>query len=188
MPTASKTFISTIAVLIIVPIFAACGYRPLSKSYELPGIKGSEPLAVYMPMWANATNEFGLETNVYNKVADWLQGSEHILLKKKASEAEYVLTGTISSLDLTSSRGTVRLTVRYSLENQNTGKTVWPETSNTFSKSYLITEDAFTTSSERQKALAEISDDLGEKIYIRFMNTMVEISKTQNDQTNKISQ
>ena len=189
MPTASKTFIGTIALLVLLPLLAACGYRPLSKMYELPGLDGVEPLAVYMPMWANATNEFGLETEVYNKVADWLQGSEYILLKKKESQAEYVLTGTIGSLDLTSSRGTARLTVRYSLKNQTTGDMVWPETSNSFSKSYLITDDAFTTNSERKKALDEIADDLGEKIYVRFLNTMTELRKKHAEaQTNSLAE
>ena len=185
MPTASKFTFGNIALLLILAMIAACGYRPLSKIYELPELNGAEPLAIYMPMWGNATNEFGLESRVYNKIADWLQGSEHILLKKKAAEAEYVLTGTIASLDLTTTRGTVRLTVRYSLKNTTTGEMIWPVASNTFSKSYLITGDSFTTDNEREKALDEIADDLGEKIYVRLLNAMTELRKipaaTKND-------
>lgn len=179
MPTATRTYILAIAIFITLPIIAACGYRPLSKTYEIPGLKEAAPLTVYMPMWSNATNEFGLETEVFNKVADWLQSTEHIILKKNQSEAAYLLTGTISTLDQTSSRGTVRLGVRYSLKELASEDMIWPVATSFFTKSYLITDDAFTTDSERQRALNEIADDLGEKIYIRFLNTMTEMRKKQ---------
>ncbi len=165
--------------LLIPVLFVACGYQPMSRMYDLPGLKGGEPLPLYMPIWNNNTNEFGLESEVYNTVANWLQGSEYILLKKKGAEAKYILNGTIRSIDLSSSLGTVRLTVSYSLQDAVNGKTIWPETRYIFSKSYLITADALSTNSERQKALNEISDDLGEKIYVRFLNTMVELRKKQ---------
>lgn len=175
MLKATRPFGALIALVLIPTLFAACGYRPLSRSYDLPGLKGAEPLALYMPMWTNNTNEFGLETSVYNTVADWLQGSDYIQLKKRNSEAEYRLNGVIRSIDLTSSRGTVRLTISYALQNNHTGKMIWPETRSVFAKSYLITNDANTTDSERLQALNEIADEIGEKIYVRFLNTMAEL-------------
>ena len=182
MLKATRLFSALIALLLIPTLFAACGYRPLSRMYELPGLQGAEPIALYMPMWSNNTNEFGLEASLFNKVADWLQGSEYILLKKKANEAAYILNAAIRSIDLTSSRGTVRLTISYSLKNITTGKMLWQETSSTFAKSYLINDDALATDSERKKALNEIADDIGEKIYVRFLNTMAQIRKDQADQ------
>ena len=179
MPKATRLFGAIAALLTIPVLLAACGYRPLSRIYETPGLEGGKPVAVHMPMWTNATNEFGLETDVYNTVSDWLQGSNHILLKKKPAEAEYLLEGVISAIDLSSSRGTVRLTVRYSLKNTATDKLIWPESSSVFAKSYLITDDAAATTSERQKALHEIADNIGEKIYIRFLNTIAELRKQQ---------
>lgn len=179
MLKATRPFCALIALLLIPTLFAACGYRPLSRMYEHPGLQGTEPLPLFMPMWNNNTNEFGLEANLFNTVADWLQGSDYILLKKKAAEAEYTLEGTIRSIDLTSSLGTVRLTISYSLKNNNTDKMLWQETSSTYAKSYQISNDAVATNSERQKALSEIADDIGEKIYVRFLNTMAELRKDQ---------
>jgi len=179
MLKATRPFGAIIALFLIPALFAACGYRPLSRMYDIPGLKGAQPFTLYMPMWVNNTNEFGLQTSVYNTVADWLQGSEYIQFKKNNADAEYLLKGTIRAIDLTSSRGTVRLTISYSLQNNHTDKMIWQDTSSVFTKSYLITNDANATDSERQKALSEIGDDIGEKIYVRFLNTMSELRKNQ---------
>ncbi|MDH5297595.1 MAG: LPS assembly lipoprotein LptE [Desulfobulbaceae bacterium] len=157
-------------------LIAGCGYQSLHRMRDnIPGVAAGEPVAVQMAMWSNLTNELGLESLFFNTVANWLQGSDHILLKKDPGQADYLLTGTISAIDLSTSRGTVHLTVRYSLKNRETGTVVWPETNQVFSKSYLITADAGSTRTERQQALTEIADDLGEKIYIRFLYALPEL-------------
>jgi len=166
-------------LLIAALLMVGCGYRPLSRVYDsiAAGYAG-DPIPVYMAMWDNETSESGLETTAYNTVADWLQGAEQILLKKNGGEADYLLRGTIKTIDQSSSRGTVSLTVQYSLADRASGTLTWPTTSLTFSKSYLITDDAAATQTELHKALAECIDDLGEKIYIRFLYALKDLQKS----------
>ena len=183
MRKAVRPFAALITAILIPALFAACGYRPLSRVYDVPGLKGAEPLPLYMPMWGNNTNEFGLETTVFNKVADWLQGSEYIQLTKSAAQADYLLTATIRAMDPTPSRGTVRLTVASSLQDKNSGKMLWPQAESIYTKSYLISNDALATDSERQKSQEEIADDIGEKIYVRFLNTIAQLRKTQAEKS-----
>ncbi len=175
---AKRVLAAAAPLLATLLLFAGCGYSPLSRVYDsmATGYTGG-PIPIYMAMWDNDTNEAGLESTVYNTVADWLQNSEQLLLKKSGKEADYLLHGTIQTIDLSSSRGTVYLTVRYTLEDRATGTLVWPTTTETFTKSYLVTNDAATTQSELEKALGECANDLGEKVYVRFLSALKTLHK-----------
>lgn len=174
----NKLFAAFIAVMLIAMITTGCQYRSLYHVYDDNSeFNDREPIMLFMPVWQNNTSVFGLESKISNKVADWLQSSKNIMLTDDQSKAQYQLDGVIKTINLTSSRGTVILTAYYQLTNKTTGETVWPEQSNTFSKSYLITSDSLSTQDELEKALAEIADNLGEKIYVRFSNHMKEFYK-----------
>jgi hypothetical protein len=163
------------ALLCLLPLlFAACGYQNphLAAKREMAALEGAieAPVVLQAQMWSNRTSELGLQLVFYNSLANWFQKSGRLRLARAQEEADYSIPGEIIAIDEGLTRGTVRLTVGYSLVDLHQGETVWQVPSQTFSESYFIDNSAARTQDNKRRALEKIADDLAESIYMRTLH------------------
>ncbi|MFN2366589.1 MAG: LPS assembly lipoprotein LptE [Desulfurivibrionaceae bacterium] len=172
-----KTAASLILTFIILLPLQGCGYHnPYRQKIE-----GGEPAAVvYMKVWDNRTNELGLDILIYRKTADWLQQSRHLRITRDSGEADYILSGTILSVNYpataysaTDVAFTLKAEVRASYQlTERAGKTVWRVEETLRQADYPAGHDAVRGQSNKKEALETIADELGEQIYLRITATL----------------
>jgi hypothetical protein len=152
----------------------------------------AKPIALHRSMWANQTNELGLETTFYHALSDWLRKSKLITLTEKKAEAEYVLTGKIVSIyypELSYTTNNVanelraNLTVTFSLKDQASGKTIWEKTNYTRTETLAAVADTNQLRAYKKVALAQIADDIAEEIYLHLINSIMRPDRNMKSQT-----
>ena len=152
----------------IVSLLAGCGYY-------FPHIYDGPPQAVYMPTWKNRTSKLGLDAKIYQNISRWFQKSKTISLTKERDGADLILAGEIVSIDLPSiswgedarsKEGRVRLTVRYILKDLQRDEILWEVPNQVWSEEFSTTGGATNKADSEEDALAQIVDDLSEKIYL----------------------
>ena len=162
-------------VLLVALFLLPCGC-----GYYFPGVYDGPTRTVYMPEWKNRTSKLGLDITLYKNLSRWFQQSDAIVLTKKKSEADLILAGEIVSIvlpsvawgaDAITTDVKVRLVVRYILKDLHSGKVLWEVPSETWTEDYP--SQTLGTAAENA-ALAEIVDDLSERIYI---GTLAKIRK-----------
>ncbi len=140
--------------------------------YYFPHIYEGPARTVYMPNWKNRTNQLGLDAKIYQALAGWFQKSKSITMTKKREQADLILAGEIVSIDLPSvawggdARTTdvkVKLGVRYVLKDLKTDKLLWEVPHQIWTEDYSTRYQGL---SGEKAALAQIIDDLAEKIYL----------------------
>jgi hypothetical protein len=160
------------ATLAVIPLLLiGCGYQnpqlaARRQAAEIEAINGA-PVMLHARMWQNRTNELGLQLVFYNQIYNWFQKSELIRLTRTVGEAEYALDGEIIAIDEGLTRGTVRLTVGYALNDLQRGETIWQVQGQTFSETFFIADNAARTQDNKRQALEKIAEDLAESIYMR---------------------
>ena len=174
MKTSAKLLIT---IFFTTFILHGCGYKnPYIKNIDL----NERAATIYMTIWANQTNELGLENLIFQSTADWLQQSRHLQITRNNDRADYILTGKITSVDYPATAfstddkaSTLQATVTttYKLTDQASGKTIWKYDS-TLESSYTAGSDAVNSQSSKKIALMSIADDLGEQIYLSVTNTL----------------
>ena len=153
-------------------LLAGCGYH---SPYKDRVIAENKKTSLYLSVWKNNTNELGLEGQILQSIADWLQESKHIALTTREDEADLVLSGSIDSIYLQatafsgSDRATsikARLNTSYQLVRRQSGERV-KQTQNTLREAtYSVNSDAVSTQSRKRNALAGIANAVGEQIYL----------------------
>lgn len=159
-------------------LIQACGYHnPHVKAPDLD----INPSRIYLPFWSNNTSEMGLESLIMQKTADWLQQSRHLLITADQGRADYILTGTILSVDYPAvafSTGDVAQTLKarvrtaYRLTDRPSGKNVWEVAEEVREANYPAGTDALRSQSNKKGALVAIADELGEQIYLLITATV----------------
>lgn len=170
--------IKLFGTLIILSLLQSCGYHnPYLKNVE----QGKPVAVIYMTNWDNRTNELGLENLIFRKTADWLEQSRHLRLTGDKNQADYILTGTILSVDYpataysaTDVASTLKAIVRssYQLTQLSSGNTVWKVDESTRQTDYPAGTNAVRSQSNKRDALTTIADELGEQIYLRITTTL----------------
>lgn len=166
---------AAMAVILALPL-SACGY------YN-PYVAGKcgKPIMVYRTMWANRTNEMGLENIFYQAQSDWLRKSRLITLGDSPEGADYRLNGTIERVDYPeisfgkyqiASQGRVELTVNFTLTEMKSGKAIWKRNA-TRTQTFAMGQDPMKLQTSRRAAFEKIADLFGEEIYLYMINTII---------------
>jgi outer membrane lipopolysaccharide assembly protein LptE/RlpB len=161
--------LATIAVTLL--LLTGCGYQNTQlaarqQAAEVETVNGA-PVMLHARMWRNRTNELGLQLAFYNQIHNWFQRSKLIRLARTMEEAEYTLDGEIIAIDEGLTRGTVRLTVGFTLQDLQRNEPLWQVQAQTFSETFFIADNAARTQDNKREALEKIADDLAESIYMR---------------------
>ena len=175
MKTAAKPLILALFALLVMQ---GCGYHnPYLKKVG----QDKSAAVVYMTVWTNQTNELGLESLIFQKTADWLQQSRHLQLTRDKDQADYLLTGSILSVDYPATAFSVtdvaitlqaRVKTTYKLSDRATDKTIWQVSETLRQTAYGAGSDAVRSQSNKRTALITIADELGEQIYLRITATL----------------
>lgn len=170
-------FRKIVLLLISSQLLTACGYyNPYVAS------NSSKPITLHRSMWANKTNELGLETTFYRSLSDWLRKSKLITLTESEDESDYELKGKIVSVDYpeisyasnrVANELRANLTVSYTLTEKTTEKVVWEKTNYTLTETLTKVSNPSELQANKKAALAEISDNLAEEIYLYIINSIM---------------
>ena len=159
-------------------VLTGCGYR---NPYVQPNVATQSAKRVYLSIWPNRTNELGLETAIYRNLVSWFQRSPKITITQNKEDADYLLSGEISSINVPAlSYGrydravevNIVLTVSYRLTEKDSNTILLEKKDLTFSEAARVGDDASTTRSNKNKALAIINDDLAELVYLDTMSRL----------------
>jgi hypothetical protein len=155
----------------LLVLLGGCGYY-------FPHVYDGPEKAVYMPNWKNRTDKLGLDNVMYQSLSIWFQKSDAIRITKDRANADLILAGEIVSIDLPSigwnddARSTdvkITLVVRYVLKDLKTGKILWEVPNDVLIEDYnTLNQNA----GNEEEALAQIVDDISEKIYMGTLNAL----------------
>lgn len=169
-----KMFLLLTAFLIIIT--AGCGYY---NPYVLNS--NADPISLHRSMWKNQTNELGLETVLYHSLSGWLRKTKLIRLKETPEEAQYQITGKITSVDYPeisyggnneATELRARLSANYSIVDKKSGAIVL-ETSKTYTETFYQNASPSVLQANKKEALAKIADDISEEIYLYIINRVM---------------
>jgi hypothetical protein len=174
-----KTITKLLAkIFLAMLVLQGCGYQnPYIKNME----QDKPASTIYMTVWANQTNELGLENLIFQKTADWLQQSRHLRIIRNKDRANYLLTGRILSVDYPATAFSdqdiastlqASVTTTYKLTDRATGNTIW-EYNSLRETSYTAGSDAVRSQSSKKGALITIADELGEQIFLSITATLI---------------
>ena len=167
----TRTTPGLLVIFCLIFLLGGCGYY-------FPHIYDGPEKSVYMPNWKNRTDKLGIDAVMYQSLSLWFQKSKAIRITKKKEDADLILAGEITFIDLPSvawngnARATdikVKLGLRYVLKDLKTGKILWEVPND------LWTEDFNTLNQESQTeddALKQILDDVSEKIYLGTLDKL----------------
>ena len=181
MNTMNKSFRTTLVISLLLTI-GACGYH---NPYVIDTYKGPAKV-VFLDIWPNQTSEFGLETTLYRDMINWFQKSSKLSITRDIDKADLILKGAIIGIDLPglsyTASNTVRdvkilLTVRFSLKDRQSGKILWDESAFMLQEPLRIVESVTANSDNQRAALAKLSNELAEKIYINTLNILTDLQK-----------
>jgi len=162
--------LSALAVLLL--LIGGCGYY---NPNMLPADEEGPPILLNVPVWANQTNEIGLESVIHNTLSDWLIQNKQIVLTKTRDQAEYELSGRIVSVSFpglsysSSDQATALkavLNIHYAVIEIKTGKTI-NQRNYSLDEPFQRGASSMQTDENKEKALQSLADDLAENIYIR---------------------
>jgi hypothetical protein len=160
-----------LVIFCLIFLLGGCGYY-------FPHVYDGPEKSVYMPNWKNRTDKLGIDAVMYQSLSLWFQKSKAIRITKKKENADLILAGEITFIDMPSvawngnARATdikVRLGLRYVLKDLKTGKILWEVPDD------LWTEDFNTLNQESESeddALKQILDDVSEKIYLGTLDKL----------------
>ena len=167
----TRTTPGLLVIFCLIFLLGGCGYY-------FPHIYDGPEKSVYMPNWKNRTDKLGIDAVMYQSLSLWFQKSKAIRITKKKEDADLILAGEITFIDLPSvawngnARATdikVRLGLRYVLKDLKTGEILWEVPND------LWTEDFNTLNQESEsedEALKQILDDVSEKIYLGTLDKL----------------
>ncbi|MDG4476462.1 LptE family protein [Thiovibrio frasassiensis] len=169
--------LKNLSLLLLLLIVAGCGYH---NPNMLPPDKQGRIVKLYVPLWANPTNELRLASDIHNGLQDWLGQSKQFTLVNSSGEADYVLNGKINSVSYTGRAYDAKdralaliatLSTGYTLTDTRTGKSAWQS-------GFALTETySLQTDAHKKQALDTLVDKLAEDIYIRLYSAISRYEK-----------
>ena len=165
-----------LVILSLLVLLGGCGYY-------FPHVYDGPEKAVYMPNWKNRTDKLGIDNVMYQTLSIWFQKSDAIRITKKKETADLILAGEVTYIDLPSiawndtARTTdvkVKLGVRYVLKDLKTGKILWEVPNDVWTEDYNTLNQ---TADNEDEALAQIIDDIAEKIYLGTLNRLRKLNR-----------
>jgi len=151
--------------------------------YYFPNIYDGPEKSVYMPNWKNRTDKLGIDSLMYQSLSSWFQKSPAIRITKEKNNADLILAGEITYIDLPSvawdgnarSTGTkVQLILRYVLKDLKSNDIIWEVPRDVWTEDVSAINESADTEDE---ALKVIVDDISEKIYLGTLNKLRKINK-----------
>ncbi len=167
----SRTFTKLLIVSCLVFMVAGCGYY-------FPNVYNGPERSVYMPNWKNRTDKLGIDAFMYQSLSRWFQKSDAINLTKEKGGADLILAGEIISIYLPSvswnddARTTdvkVELTLRYVLQDLQTGDILWEVPNDIWTEDYNTLNESADSEDE---AIKQILDEISEKIYLGTLDKL----------------
>jgi len=184
----NRVIINLCLIAALLLFIQGCGYH---SPYARPGKEQLPTADVYLSVWANKTNELGLENQIYQKIVDWIQQSRHLKITTDKERADYLLEGTVESVNYpatafstTDVAATLKASVRtsYHLLKHSTGSKVWEVKGEIREQSYdagtdvLISQtgtEAVRSQSNKKAALTVIADEIAELVYLKITDTLI---------------
>ena len=150
-------------------LFTGCGYHLREKETNLPpGI-----YSVAIPIFANRTDQTGIETDVTRALVEKFISSKRLSVTTRDS-ADALLTGTVrdfvatpvavTSATQVSTEYRATLTVDFTFQAVQDGKVIYRETMSDW-RNYPVVSDLNTTEQFKRDAIRAISALLAERIY-----------------------
>lgn len=178
-----RIVINSYLLVVLLSLLQGCGYQtPYARSIK----EQIPPTNIHLTIWANQTNELGIENLIYQRIADWLQQSRQINLTDDKEQADYLLTGTVLSVNypataftVTDTAATLKATVRtsYQLLKKSSGSKVWEVKASVREQYYDAGADSLRSQSNKKTALTIIADEVAEQIYLRTIDTIIAENK-----------
>lgn len=170
----------TIAVFLLL-FLAGCGYyNPYVADSD------SRPITLSRPLWVNNTGEIGLENTMDQSLSSWLRKSKLIHLVDNPAQAEYELTGTLLDINypeisygnhLLANELRANLRVRFTIIDHNNNEAVWAQKIRTFTETLNMSANPTTLQANKKEALAKITNDIAETIYLHIINHIMRLQK-----------
>ena len=160
-------------------LLTSCGYH---SPYAGLGNESSKTL--YLSIWANQTNEIGLEADVFVALNRWFKKNRMIQVTQDPGKADLILEGTITSVNrpgVSFSQFDQAQEIRAILNTSFTLKrpavvdqdnVIWKVDNLELEQSYAIGANEQTAWDNKDKALAEIIENLSEYIYHQVLSEM----------------
>lgn len=174
--------LKSIAKLVIVSLglfLSGCGY------YNPYVVHGDHPVSLHRSMWPNRTTEIGLENTLFQAQSDWLRKSPNITFADVKDQADYILTGTIDRVTYPEVsfgayregiEGRADLMVSYSITERKSGKVSRQQQRVVRQQTFPMSQDPVQLQANKNAALRQIADDIGEEIYLHLINRMTKLS------------
>jgi outer membrane lipopolysaccharide assembly protein LptE/RlpB len=148
---------------------AGCGYHARGRETNLP----PEILSLAIPIFANRTDQAGIETDVTRALAEKFISSKRLSVTTRDS-ADALLTGTVryfvttpvavTSATQVSTEYRATLTVEFTFQAVADGKVIYRETMSDW-RNYPVVSDLNTTEQFKRDAIRAISVLLAERIH-----------------------
>ena len=167
----TKTSPKLLIIFCCIFLFAGFGYY-------FPNVYNGPERNVYMPNWKNRTDKLGIDAFMYQSLSRWFQKSDAINLTKEKGGADLILAGEIISIYLPSvswgddARTTdvkVELTLRYVLQDLQTGDILWEVPNDIWTEDYNTLNES---ASSEDEAIKQILDEISEKIYLGTLDKL----------------
>lgn len=151
-----------------------CGY---SNPYVQKNSQDTLGRTLYITTWQNRTNELGLESVYFRIFNGWFKKSGIVDVIQDNDQADLKLTGEISSIYLPGQfydtfdeiiEIKMKLTVSFTLYDNQTKKILWQEKQFAVYKPFLLDPSREQTLRNKQKAILQIGDEIGELMYLRI--------------------
>ncbi len=175
--------IKIIAVFLLL-FLTSCGYyNPYVADSD------SRPITMSRPLWINNTGEIGLENTMDMSLSNWLRKTKLIHLVDNPAQAQYELTGTLLDINyqeisygnhLLANELRANLRVRFSIidhSNNKDKKAVWTQKNRTFTETLSVSANPITLQANKKEALAKITNDIAEAIYLHIINHIMRLQK-----------
>jgi len=168
----SKTFLRLLAIFSLIFLLGGCG------GYYFPNIYDGPEKNVYMPNWKNRTDKLGIDNQMYQSLSKWFQKSQSIKITKDKKNADLILAGEISYIDIPSvawdgnarATGTkVKLILRYVLKDLQNNSILWEVPHDVWTEDVSTIKESADTEEE---ALKVIIDEVSEKIYLGTLDKL----------------
>ncbi|MEN8199887.1 MAG: LPS assembly lipoprotein LptE [Thermodesulfobacteriota bacterium] len=165
----------------LIPLVLLVGFILASCGYYNPYVYSGPDRDLYITTWHNRTNELLLDAKIYQSLVRWYQKSGAIKVTKQKEGADLILAGEIISIDLPSlSYGVgndatevkIILNIRYILKDLESGKVLLEVGQEEWTEPYKVGGTSTASSDNEKEALAEIIDDLSERIYIKTLDKL----------------
>lgn len=157
---------------------SGCGYHnPYQR--ETVSDQGIQQ-RIHTSIWPNRTNETGIEALFHRDINTWFKKTSLITLATKPDQADMILEGEITNVNTPglsygqydeAIESRIILTINCSLRRKRDNAIMWQEPRLMLDDTYHIDASADKTRYNKQKALARISQDLAELVYLNTLAT-----------------